>query len=135
VLAAMEDGGFTLGGEQSGHIINMRYATTGDGMLTAVLLLDLLRRKNARLTDLAADVLQRVPQLLRNVRVADKPLDVEALLGDDLIRERANLGDRGRIVVRTSGTESVVRIMVEATDIDEAHAVADRLERVLATRT
>ena len=135
VLAAMEDGGFTLGGEQSGHIINMRYATTGDGMLTAVLLLDLLRRKNVRLTDLAADVLQRVPQLLRNVRVADKPLDVEALLGDDLIRERANLGDRGRIVVRTSGTESVVRIMVEATDIDEARAVADRLERVLATHT
>lgn len=134
VLAAMEEGGFTLGGEQSGHIINMRYATTGDGMLTAVLLLDLLRRKNARLTDLAADVLQRVPQLLRNVRVATKPLDVEALLGDDLIRERANLGDRGRIVVRTSGTESVVRIMVEAADVDEAHAVADLLERVLATR-
>jgi phosphoglucosamine mutase len=51
-----------------------------------------------------------------------------------LIRERANLGDRGRIVVRTSGTESVVRIMVEAADVDEAHAVADRLERVLATR-
>lgn len=135
VLAAMEEGGFTLGGEQSGHIINTLHATTGDGLLTALLLLDLMRRMNARLSDLAASVMQRVPQLLRNVRVASKPADVEALLGSDLVRERALLGARGRIVVRTSGTEPVVRIMVEAAEIGEAQAVADRLEEVLVART
>lgn len=134
VLAAMEEGGFTLGGEQSGHVINSLYSTTGDGLLTALLLLDLLRRRNGRLSDAAESVLQRVPQLLRNVRVTNKPTDVESLLGDDLVRERAALGAGGRIVVRTSGTEPLVRIMVEAKDPNEARAIADRLEEVLVAR-
>ena len=135
VLAAMEDGGFTLGGEQSGHLINTLYATTGDGLLTALLLLDLLRRKNGRLSNLADSVMHRVPQLLRNVGVANKPVDVESLLGAELARERELLGTRGRIVVRASGTEPVIRIMVEAPEIEEARAIADRLEGVLAVRT
>lgn len=134
VLAAMEHGKFVLGGEQSGHIINALHATTGDGLLAAILLLDLVRRRNARLSDLAESAMERLPQLLRNVRVDTKPTDVEALLGDDLARERTALGSRGRIVVRASGTEPVVRIMVEATSLPDAQAVADRLERILLLR-
>jgi len=134
VLDAMENGGFVLGGEQSGHIINALHATTGDGLLAAILLLDLVRRRNARLSDLAESAMERLPQLLRNVRVDTKPTDVEALLGDDLARERTALGALGRIVVRASGTEPVVRIMVEATSLPDAQAVADRLERILLLR-
>jgi phosphoglucosamine mutase len=134
ILAAMDEGGFVLGGEQSGHIINALHATTGDGLLAAILLLDLVRRKSSRLSDLAESVMESLPQLLRNVRVATKPSDVEALLGDDLVRERAALGVQGRIVVRASGTEPVVRIMVEATSLPVAEAVADRLERILLLR-
>lgn len=134
ILAAMDEGGFVLGGEQSGHIINTLHATTGDGLLAAILLLDLVRRKNARLSDLAESVMESLPQLLRNVRVATKPTDVEAILGEELLREREALGALGRIVVRASGTEPVVRIMVEATSLPIAQAAADRLERILLLR-
>ena len=134
VLVAMEEGGFVLGGEQSGHIINLRHATTGDGILAAVLLLDIVRRSGKSLAELAAAVMQRMPQLLRNVRVANKPADVEALLGTELVHERKLLGADGRIVVRTSGTEPVVRIMVEAASTEIAEATADRLEQLLVAR-
>ncbi|MFM7525599.1 MAG: hypothetical protein ACKO48_03660 [Actinomycetota bacterium] len=79
--------------------------------------------------------MQRMPQLLRNVRVTTKPTDVEALLGEDLARERAALGDDGRIVVRASGTEPLVRIMVEAPTLMVAEAVADRLAQLVTTRS
>lgn len=134
VLAAMDDGGYVLGGEQSGHVINALQATTGDGILAAILLLDLVRRRRSRLAELAGSVMETVPQLLRNVRVTTKPSDVEALFGDELLRERATLAENGRIVVRASGTEPVVRIMVEATSISVAEAVADRLEQILRSR-
>ena len=134
VLVAMEEGGFVLGGEQSGHIINLRHATTGDGILAAVLLLDIVRRSGKSLAELAATVMQRMPQLLRNVRVANKPADVEALLGAELVHERKLLGADGRIVVRVSGTEPVVRIMVEAASTEIAEATADRLEQLLVAR-
>jgi len=134
VLAAMEEGGYTLGGEQSGHIINLHHATTGDGILAAMLLLEIVHRSGRPLSALASAVMERMPQLLRNVRVNVKPTDVEALLGEDLIRERAALGTDGRIVVRTSGTEPVVRIMVEATTVGIAEATADRLERLVLDR-
>jgi len=134
VLVAMEEGGFVLGGEQSGHIINLHHATTGDGVLAAVVLLDIVRRSGQSLAELAAAVMQRVPQLLRNVRVANKPADVEALLGAELVHERNALGANGRIVVRTSGTEPVVRIMVEAASTEIAEATADRLERLVVAR-
>ena len=135
VLAAMEEGGFVLGGEQSGHIISTQHATTGDGLLAALLLLDLVRRSERSLAEISAEVMQRMPQVLRSVRVTEKPVDIESLLGDDLARERAALGSDGRIVVRTSGTEPVVRIMVEAATTEVAQAAVDRLERLVATRT
>ena len=134
VLAAMEDGGYVLGGEQSGHIINLHHATTGDGVLAAVTLLQMVRRAGGSLAEMAGSVMQRMPQLLRNVRVTNKPADVEALLGAELVHERAALGNDGRIVVRTSGTEPVVRIMVEAASSEIAEATADRLERLIVAR-
>ena len=134
VLAAMQDGGFVLGGEQSGHIIHAAHATTGDGVLSAILLLDLVRRRRERLADLAGAVMQRLPQVLNNVRVTNRPANIEALLADELVRERAALGDEGRIVVRVSGTEPLVRIMVEATTLELAKAVAARLERLVVAR-
>jgi phosphoglucosamine mutase len=135
VLAALHDGGYVLGGEQSGHIINLLHATTGDGVLAAVQLLEIVRRSGRTLAQLASEAMQQMPQLLRNVRVAAKPSDIEALLGDDLARERAALGQEGRIVVRVSGTEPLVRIMVEAPTLAVAHAVAERLEQLVISRT
>jgi phosphoglucosamine mutase len=124
-----------LGGEQSGHIINALHATTGDGVLAAVLLLDLVRRSKSRLTVLADAAMQRMPQVLRNVKLESKPENIDALISDELHRERTALGDEGRIVVRVSGTEPVVRVMVEASSLETAHAVAERLEHAVLART
>jgi phosphoglucosamine mutase len=135
VLAAMEDGGFVLGGEQSGHIIHARHATTGDGVLSAILLLDLVRRSGTPLSELSESVMTRMPQVLRNVRVVNKPDDVASLIADDLARESALLGEDGRIVVRASGTEPLVRIMVEAESETLADGVAARLEQAVIART
>ena len=135
VLAAMEEGGFVLGGEQSGHIVHARHATTGDGVLSAMLLLDLVRRSGGKLSQLSAEVMTRLPQVLRNVRVTNKPGDIASLIADDLAREHALLGDDGRIVVRSSGTEPLVRIMVEAESQALADGVAARLEQAVIART
>jgi phosphoglucosamine mutase len=134
VLAAMQHGGYVLGGEQSGHIIHALHATTGDGVLSAVLLLDLVRRSNTTLAALAGKVMERLPQVLRSVRVTTRPQDLEALLSQELAHERALLGDNGRIVVRASGTEPVVRIMVEAHTLALANEVTSRLEQVVLSR-
>jgi len=135
VLAAMEEGGFVLGGEQSGHIVHARHATTGDGVLSAMLLLDLVRRSGGKLSQLSAEVMTRLPQVLRNVRVTNKPGDIASLIADDLAREHALLGNDGRIVVRSSGTEPLVRIMVEAESQALADGVAARLEQAVIART
>jgi phosphoglucosamine mutase len=124
-----------LGGEQSGHIIHARHATTGDGVLSAILLLDLVRRSGTPLSELSESVMTRMPQVLRNVRVVNKPDDVASLIADDLARESALLGEDGRIVVRTSGTEPLVRIMVEAESETLADGVAARLEQAVIART
>ena len=135
VLVAMEAGGYVLGGEQSGHLVHALHATTGDGMLSALLLLDVVRRSGRSLSYLASAAMQRLPQVLRNVRVSVKPSNIELLLADELQRERALLGNDGRIVLRTSGTEPVVRIMVEAVSIALADEVTTRLEQVVRSRT
>lgn len=135
VLVAMEAGGFVLGGEQSGHLIHALHATTGDGILSALLLLDIVRRSGRSLADLASAAMQRLPQVLRNVQVTVKPANIELLLANELQRERALLGNDGRIVLRTSGTEPVVRIMVEAVSVALADEVTTRLEQVVRSRT
>jgi len=127
VLEAMGAGHYTLGGEQSGHIIMLDYATTGDGLLTALQLLATTARQALPLADVAA-VMTRYPQVLLNVpgvdkaRVADSPELAAAVAAAG-----QQLGASGRVLVRPSGTEPAVRVMVEATDPGQAHQVAERL--------
>jgi phosphoglucosamine mutase len=133
VLAAMEAHGAVLGGEQSGHVIFSELATTGDGTLTGIQLLDVLLRTGTPLSALAA-VMTVFPQVLRNVRVPDREA-LEGARGFWAAVEVAEseLGDDARILVRPSGTEPVVRIMVEAAEAGAAAAVAERLEIALLT--
>jgi phosphoglucosamine mutase len=134
VLAALEAGGFTLGGEQSGHIVFRRRATTGDGMLTGVLLTELLVRSGQTLAELVQGLVERVPQVLVNVRVADpeRLLDATAVWDAVAAIER-QLGDQGRVVLRASGTEPLVRVMVESTSMDDADSAAQHLSSVVET--
>jgi phosphoglucosamine mutase len=126
VLAALEDGGFVLGGEQSGHVIQRDLATTGDGLLTGLHLADVVLRSGRPLADLAG-VMARLPQVLRNVRLASRPADLLERVADDVAAAEAELGAGGRVLLRPSGTEPVVRVMVEAPTPEVAGAVAERL--------
>ncbi|MDQ1467671.1 MAG: phosphoglucosamine mutase [Actinomycetota bacterium] len=129
VFAAIEDHDLVLGGEQSGHVIFRELATTGDGILTGLVLLDRAQRAGRSLSALAS-VMTRVPQLLESVRVASRPdIGSAPRLAAEIAAVEAELGDRGRVLVRASGTEPVIRIMVEApTEAGARHAL-DRLRR------
>ncbi len=134
VLEAMKAGRFSLGGEQSGHVIMSDHATTGDGILTALHVLSRMADKDASLASLAG-VMTRLPQVLVNVPDVDKSrADEDALLATSVAEAEAELGDRGRVLLRPSGTEQLVRVMVEATTADQAQAVADRLADVVRER-
>lgn len=131
VKAAMDQRGLVLGGEQSGHIILGALATTGDGTLTGIAVLDVVARSGLPLDVLAREV-QRAPQVLRNVRVADRDgLEQAAAFWAEVAAVQADLGDDGRVLVRPSGTEPVVRVMVEALAPGVADTAADRLVAAL----
>ena len=116
------------GGEQSGHVVWADRAVTGDGLLTAVRLLEVVAITGKELRELRAETITEFPQILRNVRVEDKGRLEDAEVLWETIREReAQLAGNGRILVRASGTESLVRIMVEAPTRDEAIAITDEL--------
>jgi phosphoglucosamine mutase len=133
VLEALDADGLALGGEQSGHIVFRQLATTGDGVLTGVLLLDLLRRTGLPLGELAGLSMQRLPQVLRNVSVADPAAAVEAAVVQDALKAlEQELGDHGRVLLRASGTEPLVRVMIEAADEHTAERVAEQLCDVVA---
>lgn len=134
VLSALEAGGWELGGEQSGHVVFRDLATTGDGLLTAVQLLDVAVRRGARLGDLAAAAMTRHPQVLRNVTVSGDAAGVLAAIGPAVERAREALGETGRVLVRCSGTEPLIRVMVEAADEAEAGALAESLAAEAARR-
>jgi phosphoglucosamine mutase len=128
VLEALDRGGWSLGGEQSGHVIFRDLATTGDGVLTGLQLLDLVARRGRTLSDLAADAMVRLPQVLHNIRVADrKGLAGAASIWDEVAEVEAGLGRSGRVLLRSSGTEPLVRVMVEAPTEAEAQAAAGRI--------
>jgi phosphoglucosamine mutase len=132
VLEALEQGGWTLGGEQSGHVIFRDLATTGDGVLTGIRLLDAVVRSGRPLAELAS-VMTRLPQVLRNVRVKSRDdLDGADRFWDEVRAVEADLGERGRVLVRPSGTEPVVRVMVEAPTDARAERAAERLCAALA---
>ncbi len=128
VSVALRERGWSLGGEQSGHLIWTEFAPTGDGIAAALLLIGALGD-----SDLAdARPFERLPQLLRNVAVRDREAAAGATrLWEAVERENAALEGRGRVLVRPSGTEPLVRVMVEAPAQDECEAVCDRLVAVV----
>jgi phosphoglucosamine mutase len=133
VLEAMREGGFSLGGEQSGHIIMQDHATTGDGVLAGLHLLARVAETGKALGDLAA-VMRSLPQVLVNVKDVDKGRAGEcAQLTAAVAEAEAELGSSGRVLLRPSGTEAVVRVMVEAESQDLAASIAERLAVVVRT--
>ena len=132
VLERMERVGAVLGGEQSGHVIYLDAGATGDGLQTALLLGHVVRASGRPLAELAG-VVRRFPQLLLNVRVQDKSRLAEAAaVWQAVRREEEALGDEGRIVLRPSGTEPLVRVMVEAPTEERCRDVAERLAAAVA---
>ena len=134
VNANMMENGHSLGGEQSGHIIFSKYAVTGDGVLTSLMLMEVMLEKKTKLSELRKD-LKVYPQLLKNVRVADKPAaradeDVQAAV--EMVSKE--LGDEGRILLRESGTEPVIRVMVEAKTDELCEKYVDEVVSVLYSK-
>ena len=133
VLEAMRGGGHRIGGEQSGHVVMLEHATTGDGVLTGLHLLARMAETGRSLADLAA-VVTRLPQTLLAVRDVDRSrVDSCEELQDAVRAEESRLGDAGRVLLRPSGTEPVVRVMVEAESEGLAAEVAERLAGVVRT--
>jgi phosphoglucosamine mutase len=131
VLEALEERGLSLGGEQSGHVIFPDLATTGDGLLTAVQVLDVILRSGRPLADAAAGAMTRLPQVLRNVRVARRDPEIVDRLRPAVAEVENRLGGQGRVLVRPSGTEPLVRVMAEApTQADAEAAVAELVHAV-----
>ena len=126
--------GHCLGGEQSGHIIFSKHATTGDGILTSLKVMEVMLEKKESLSKLAAP-LAVYPQVLKNVRVKDK----QAAQDDPAVQEEAKkvaerLGNEGRILLRQSGTEPLVRVMVEAKDLETCQSCVDQVVKVIEER-
>ncbi|WP_026453551.1 phosphoglucosamine mutase [Saccharomonospora iraqiensis] len=133
VLEELRAGGYSLGGEQSGHVVLPGYATTGDGLLTALRLMSRVAETGDPLRELAG-VMRRLPQVLVNVPVTDKT----TVTGSPTVKEavdsvEAELGETGRVLLRPSGTEQLVRVMVEAPDAETAQVAADRLAGVVSS--
>lgn len=127
VLEEMKRHGYALGGEQSGHVIVLDHATTGDGTLTGLLLAARVAQSGRTLRDLAS-VMERLPQVLINVPDVDRTrVNTSAELATAVADAERELGSTGRVLLRPSGTEPLVRVMVEAADIEHARSVAARL--------
>lgn len=127
VYEKIREGDYRLGGEQSGHIIYSKYATTGDGILTSLMIMEIMLSRKRKLSELASE-LKTYPQTLINVRVRDK----NEVLGSEKVRSAVSeaeklLGDKGRVLLRKSGTEPVIRVMVEAQTQELCHRVAKSL--------
>jgi len=133
VLEAMNEGGYSLGGEQSGHVIMSRYATTGDGLLTGLHVMGEMARRGRTLAELAS-VMTVYPQVLVNVPGVDRSRVDDPVVTEAVAAAEARLGDTGRVLLRASGTEPLVRVMVEAADASLAREVADSLAAVVRER-
>ncbi|WP_243075704.1 phosphoglucosamine mutase [Microbacterium sp. SS28] len=133
VLEAMNEGGYSLGGEQSGHVIMSEFATTGDGLLTGLHLLAEMARQGKSLAELAS-IMTVYPQVLVNVRGVDRTRVHDEGVADAVAAVEAELGDSGRVLLRASGTEQLVRVMVEAAEAEVAQETADRLADVVRER-
>lgn len=134
VLEAMREGGYSLGGEQSGHVIFARYATTGDGVLTGLHIAAKVASSGKSLRDLAA-VMPNYPQVLINVPGVDKTkVRTDEELNALVATAEAELGENGRVLLRASGTEALVRVMVEAQDQGTAQSWAERIALAVERR-
>jgi len=133
VLEAMNEGGYSLGGEQSGHVIMSDFATTGDGLLTGLHLVAEMARQDKTLAELAS-IMTVYPQVLVNVRGVDRDGVSDEGVQRAVAASTAELGDSGRVLLRASGTEQLVRVMVEAASEEDARAHADRLAEVVRER-
>jgi len=130
VLVALDEYDFVLGGEQSGHIVHRAHATTGDGLLAALVLCEYLVRSKESL-DEAATIMETYPQVLINVRTENRVHDPVADIASQVVAAENELGDEGRILVRASGTEPLVRVMVEAANESLAQSTAEALALAL----
>ena len=130
VLERMTEAGFSLGGEQSGHVIMSDFATTGDGLLTGLHLAAEVARQRKPLSELAK-VMTIFPQVLINVRGVERSRATDPDVVAAAEKASAELGESGRVLLRPSGTELMVRVMVEATDHDTAQRVAEHLADVV----
>ncbi|HLN64220.1 MAG TPA: phosphoglucosamine mutase [Symbiobacteriaceae bacterium] len=133
VLEEMQKGGYVLGGEQSGHVIFGDYSTTGDGILTAVQLLSILAKGSRAMSELAGQM-QRLPQWLENVRVPKKEgWDVNPAIAASIRQAEEALGDQGRVLVRASGTEPLIRVMLEGPALEDIRTMARTIKEVIVT--
>jgi phosphoglucosamine mutase len=134
VLEELRAGGYTLGGEQSGHVVMLEHATTGDGLLTGLQLLARVAETGTPLAELAR-VMDRLPQVLVNVPGVDKArADTDEVLAEAVAMAGAELGATGRVLLRPSGTEPLVRVMVEAEHEAQAEKVAGYLADIVRER-
>ncbi len=136
VLENMTLNGHSIGGEQSGHVIFLDYATTGDGQLTAVQILRALKRTGKTLSELAS-VMEVFPQVLKNVRVSNLGkirFDDDEEIKIAISQAEEELGDTGRVLVRVSGTEPLVRVMLEGKNLDQINRLADEIAEVVRER-
>lgn len=131
VMEEMRKGGYNLGGEQSGHVIFLDYNTTGDGILTALQLMDTVVQSGKKLSELK-QIMRKYPQTLVNVRVADKSkLKDNAAVETAIRKVEEELGDNGRVLVRPSGTESLIRVMAEGPDKEQVEAYVQQIAEVI----
>ena len=131
VLEKMLENDYTLGGEQSGHIIMRQFSNTGDGLLTALQVMQVVAKSKKTLLELAS-AMQKYPQVLINVKdVAKEKLASSVKIKDAVLESEKLLADTGRVLLRASGTESLVRVMVEANDLELAQKVADSLAQLV----
>ncbi len=131
VVEEMRRGGYNLGGEQSGHIVMMDYNTTGDGLLTGVQLASVIKLTGKKLSDLAAQM-KKYPQSLVNVKVTDKHrVEENVAVQEEMTKVEVDMNGEGRILVRPSGTEPLVRVMVEAATDEKAQEYSERIAKVV----
>ena len=128
--------GYCIGGEQSGHVIFLDHGTTGDGQLTAVQLLSIMKEKNESLSKLAS-IMQRFPQVLINIKVATAKkaeYATDEVIKDCIEKVEEKLSDRGRVLVRPSGTEPLIRVMLEGEELDEITTFANDIADLIKER-
>ena len=131
VVEEMRNGKYNLGGEQSGHIVMMDYNTTGDGLLTGVHLASIIKKSGKTLSELAGQM-KKYPQRLVNIRVSDKhAVEENSAVAESIAKVEAEMNGEGRVLVRPSGTEPLVRVMVEAKTDEDAERFVNSISDVV----